>query len=438
MENARRVALRLLVKCRQNKAYSNILLDDELKQADISPLDRRFVSALFYGVLERLITLERIVATYKNNPADKISLEVSTILNLGIYQLLYMDSVPESAAVNESVELAKKNRNPAAAGFVNAVLRSFIRDGKKLPDAMNYFDELSLKYSCPEWLVRKWINEYGEDDAVSLLSSSVGQAPTTLRVNTLKCTTPQLIDALKEDEMIGVENKYVEDCVNLVSGGAIERTQAYKNGLFHVQDIASQICCKALAQKENDVVLDVCSAPGGKAFTCCELANDKIKLYAFDLHDNRVRLIRNGAKRLGLSGITASVNNAKVFNSEMPLADKIICDVVCSGLGVIRRKPEIKYKTPKELEALPQIQYDILKMSASYLKVGGELMYSTCTVSKAENEEVVQRFLSENSNFVVEKLFENETGVLGGKFVTLIPKHFNSDGFFMTKLKRIR
>lgn len=437
MSDARSTALRLLIKSQENKTYSNIALDEALKRSQLSAQDKKLAAALFYGVTERIITLDRIIAKYSKRPCDKLSAGVRATLWLGLYQLKFMDGIPDNAAVDESVKLAKKDRNPAAAGFVNAVLRSFIRDDKALPKGKDELESLSIEYSCPTWLIKKWQSEYSKEQMMSLLESSIGQPPTTIRVNTTKITPDELAQKLSQE---GIKTKQVPmlgNCLSISNVASIEATDAFRQGLFHVQDIASQICCEALDAENASVLLDVCSAPGGKTFTLAQIMKNG-RVMAFDLHENRVRLIKSGAERLGLENVSADVNNAKVFSESMPMADRILCDVVCSGLGVIRRKPEIKYKSPEEMERLPEIQYDILNTSSRYLKKGGILVYSTCTVSRDENENVVERFLKNNPDFEAVNVFEDKGVLFKAPFVTLTPKDMNSDGFFIAKLKKVK
>lgn len=442
MVSARSTALRLIVKQTENKAYSNIALDGELSRSQLSLQDKKLATALFYGVIERMLTLDRIISEYSKRPADKLSARVRAILQMGLYQLLYMDKIPENAAVDEAVKLAKKERNPQAAGFVNAVLRSFIRNEKALPKGKSRTDDLSIKYSCPEWLVKKWLSELDEKRALSLLESSLGQPPTTVRVNVLKITPDELVKMLEAQGIKAKRSDILPNCLSISNAASIESCQAFKDGLFHVQDIASQICCEALDLGNAQLLLDVCSAPGGKAFTSAQYMKNG-RVMAFDLHENRVRLIKSGAERLGIDNIEASTNNAKVYSEQIPKADRVLCDVVCSGLGVIRRKPEIKYKNPDELLRLPEIQYEILNTSAKYLKKDGILVYSTCTVSDDENKRVVERFLKENSGFEAVNVLGmnflgNRAEALKTPFVTLTPMDFDSDGFFIAKLKRVR
>ena len=434
MPGARKLAVKLLTRLDTDSAYSNLLLDEALERSQLDEQDKRFASALFYGTLERRYTLDEIIRSRLTNPDNKLSAEVRNILRTGLFQLLYMDSVPDNAAVDESVKLAKKNRNPAVSGFVNGLLRGFIRDGKILPEAADKTYCLALEYSCPPWLVDKWLNEYGEDTALRMLETSLGQAPVTVRANTLKAPLDTIIDMLHADGFGASAVPDIPDCIR-ITGSGIEKSSAYREGLIHVQDISCQLCCLALGASEGETVLDICSAPGGKAFTAAEMMKNKGSLLAFDLHPSRVKLINSGAERLGLTIIKGEVNNGKVFNDKLPAADRVLCDVPCSGLGVIRRKPEIKYKSPAEFERLPEIQYDILDTSSRYVKEGGTLVYSTCTLSRAENDEVTGRFLSEHPEFEKGSL----PAILGEGFdITITPERFSSDGFYIAVFIRSR
>ena len=431
MPSARQICLNLLVSAEKNSSYSNIALDNALlKHPELKEIDKRFVSALFYGVLERKLTLDEIIGSLSSRPLEKLDLTVLQILRMGIYQLLYLDSVPDSAAVNESVKLTQQNKLTSAKGFVNAVLRGFIRNNKKLPEYKNQVKSLSVQYSCPEWLVSMWISDYGEEVCRNMLETSLGKPPVTIRLNTCKFDKDEI---LKEFEASGVELKpcHVENAYEVLNTGSVEGLSAYQKGMFHVQDLSCQICSSELDAKSGDTVLDVCSAPGGKTFSIAEIIGDTGRVIACDLHENRVKLIASGAKRLNLSCVEAIANNAKIHNPDFPIADAVLCDVPCSGLGVIRRKPEIKYTKQEAINNLPSVQYDILHMSANYVKKGGILVYSTCTVNKAENEDVVNKFLSEHPDFEGVKL-NNFTDF----YVTITPEMFNSDGFFIAKLRR--
>lgn len=434
MQTPREICLKLLDSSERGQEYSNIALDNALtKYRDLRDIDRRFISALYYGVIERKITLDAIIERQSSRPMDKLNMTLRQILRMGLYQLLYMDSVPESAAVNESVKLAQSLKNQGAAGFVNALMRGFIRGGQKLPKSGVKLKDLSIEYSCPEWIVKLWTDEYGERTALEMMKNSIGKAPMTAKLNTCKFPIDEILEELSRD---GVSAKILPECegsAELLGCGHVEKLSAYQKGMLHIQDLSCQICCRELAPRAGETVLDLCSAPGGKAFTIAEIMGDSGKIMAYDLHPNRVRLIATGAKRLGLESISAAANNAKVFNENIPLADKILCDVPCSGLGVIRRKPEIKYRPEEELLGLSRTQPEILATSTRYLKPGGELVYSTCTLRRAENDLVVEQFLDENSDFEPVKLNDFTDWK-----VTITPDMFGSDGFFIAKIRRKR
>lgn len=437
MGNSRKVVMKLLTKLDNNSSYSNILLDDGLKKTDLSFQEKKFAAALFYGVLERRITLDAVIKKYSSRPTDKLNNEVRNILRMGIYQLCFMDSVPASAAVDESVKLAKKNKNPAAGGFVNGLLRAFIRDDKCLPKGKTKSENLSIEYSCPLWLVEKWQNEYGGKTTLSMLKTSLGQAPTTVKANTLSYNLESIMNTLKSDGFSSKINTCAVDALTIFGSGSIEMTKAYESGMLHVQDMASQLCCLAVNPQAGDVVLDICAAPGGKTFTMAELMGNKGTVMSFDLHENRVRLIRNGAKRLGLTIVSAQTNNGKVFNENLPMADKVLCDVPCSGLGVIRRKPEIKYKNPNDFDNLPNVQYEILDTASRYVKQGGVLIYSTCTLSRAENDAVADKFLENHLDFKPCPLGDRFPCNQNDSRISITPDKFNSDGFFISKFVRV-
>lgn len=433
--NALQSVYELLIKM-EKSAYSNIALSSVLNSSSFSQQDKRLVSRLFYGVIERKITLDYIVSKYSKKAPEKLDREVLTVLRMGLYQLLYMDKTPDNAAVNGSVELVKANRKSSASGFVNAVLRNFIRDGKMIDYPKDKLHRLSVENSCPVWLVQKLISEYGEEKAVSLIRLDCDPPPVTIRVNTTLTTTDELIKILNNEGISSEKCDVLPNCLYLNGTGAIEGLTAFREGLFHVQDLSSQLCAEALGAASGEIVLDMCSAPGGKSFTIAEIMENKGNLFAYELHKKRADLVSEGASRLKLGIINAAENNASVFSDTIPKADKILCDVPCSGLGVIRRKPEIKYKKVEELERLPDIQLSILEISAKYLKNGGELVYSTCSVSRSENDEVVDRFLERNSQFKEIPFLENIGEPFGKGRATVFPKDFGSDGFFICKFRK--
>lgn len=418
------LAYKILLKIERDKAYSNITVDSVLKNNDV--VSAPFVCQLVYGVIERKITLDYILSQYLTQPLKKLNPQVLTILRMGVYQIKFLDKVPDSAAVNESVKLVKKVKCAFASGLVNSVLRKVSASEVSYPETDNKAFDLSIKYSCPIELVKHYADDYGFEDTEKFLKDSLGNAPIFLRVNTLKTTTDKLIDILASENVSATKCDDLENALMLTNGGAVFKTKAYKDGLFHVQDKASQICISKLDPKPDEVVFDMCASPGGKTFTIAEIMNNKGKVYSFDLYEHRVKLIADGAKRLGIDIVDAKTEDSAEFNSKMPKADRILCDVPCSGLGVIRRKPEIRYKDLGFVDNLCELQYNILNCSAKYLKNNGVIVYSTCSLNKKENEDICNKFLAEHNDFI--KIDD---------YITLWPHKNGTDGFFIAKLKKV-
>ena len=439
MKTARQITLDLLIRMDTQGAYSNIILDHAFTQNDADRRDKAFSAALFYGVLERRMTLDYLIRYYSGIEFDKIKTAVVEILRMGFYQLLFMNSVPDSAAVNESVALCDYCNSTKAKGYVNAILRTFLRNEKQI-DYGNLTGEakLSIEYSCPKWLVKKWNSELGEQRAMQMINSCFGRPPIYARVNTVRYTVDDVIGELESEGISAAKNSLIDACIELANTKGIEQSSAYRKGMFHIQDISSQICCKIAAPVFNETVVDLCSAPGGKTFTCAEIMNDRGRIYSYDLYDGKVSVIANTAKRLGLTIITAAENDATKFNPDIPKADRVVCDVPCSGLGVIRRKPEIKYKPMKQLETLPDTQRKIINNAAEYVKPGGTLVYSTCTVSRTENDDIVDEFLKEHSDFVPVVVPLNIKGLEDGYKRTMLPCDVNGDGFFTATLRKVK
>ena len=344
-----------------------------------------------------------------------------------------MDKVPDSAAVNESVKLVKKNGAAFASGLVNAVLHKIAKNGIKTDGSM------SVRYSAPEWLCKMWSDSYGRTNAEKILESSFGSVETVIKVNTLKTNSDELIKRLAEEGFECVKNESVENALTVKNGGAIHKTDAYRKGLFHVQDTASQFCCKALGVADDDMVIDICAAPGGKSFTIAENMNNTGKIISCDIYKQRLKLIKDGAERLGLTDIVTAENDGSAFNPNFPQAARILCDVPCSGLGVIRKKPEIRFKKSEEVDKLKDLQYSILCVSSQYLKVGGTLVYSTCSLNPDENEKIIGKFLAEHDDFEsVRVLPELKRHGDDTDYITLMPHIHGCDGFFISCVKRVK
>ena len=438
MTEPRYLAVRLLDKTFRSGSYSNIQLNAGLDSSGLDDRGKRLCSAIYYGVIQMKLSLDYVIGRFSKRPIDKMDSIIVNILRSGIYQLAYMDAVPDNAAVNESVSLAKKFGKTSAAGMVNAVLRNFIRQNKVIYDGeADTSEALSIMYSCPEELVKNLTNDYGKEFVLQFLAKSVEKPDVSLRWNQLRCSADELVNAMGKVKVMIGPNSELPECVSVPEGGDVTSTEAFKKGYFHVQGIASQYCCRALSPTENDIVLDICAAPGGKTFTMAEMMNGKGQIYAFDLHEKRAELIRRGAERLGLTNIKAAAGDAAKFNPDLPEFTKILCDVPCSGYGVIRKKPEIKYKKLSDFDRLPEIQYNIAQNALNYLAVGGELVYSTCTVRKAENEDVVERLLREHPELEPVELPEMMQRKFGSS-ATLSPMYGFDDGFFIAKFRKVK
>ena len=443
MADVRKIAHDVISRVLYEDAYSAIAVNNAVRDNSLSALDAGFLSALVYGVLERKLTLEYIIRQYSSVRLKKIEQKTLVVLYLGMYQLLYMDKVPDSAAVNESVKLCKQLRLFKSAGFVNAVLRNFIRADKQyqLPDEADRAKYLSVKYSCPEPLVSEWLDSFGDVLTETVLSGFLGRPPITVRVNTLKTTKDRLKQALAKQRIEADDISFLENSLHLSHTGSLDAIPEFRDGHFFVEDAASQLCCEILDAQAGDTVCDVCAAPGGKSFYSAIRMGDKGRIYAYDVHPHKLRLIEDGARRLGIDIITSGLRDASENSVPLPECQRILCDVPCSGLGILRRKPEIRYKTDTNIDILAKLQYSILCMSASYLPTGGILVYSTCTLRGAENADVVSCFLKEHPDFEPVSL-ELPPGIWrqideDSHCLTMLPGVYNTDGFFIAKLRRI-
>ncbi len=412
MKNSRLTAFEIIYGVLNNDDYSNLSLDSAFDKNNSS--DNAFISKLVLGVIERRLTLDYILKPYLNSrPKPKVRI----LLYMGVYQLYFMDKVPSNAAVNESVELAKAVGCGYYTKLINAVLHKV--DSNRID--IDTIDDLSARYSCPESLIKMWQKHYGEDNTLKILGEINNIAPVFAVPNTLFVDEEELLYELMDEK---AECEITSEVVKINSHINVKKSRAFKNGLYHIQDLSSFNCAKVLKAEEGQTVIDVCSAPGGKAFTVAERMNNSGEVYALDLNESRVKLIKEGAERLGINIIKAAVNDAGVYNPDLPKADRVLCDVPCSGFGIIRRKPEIRYKSLDDIKGLYGIQYNILKTSAEYLKCGGRLVYSTCTLNKNENEKIAERFIKEDKRF---KLIEMKT---------VFPSE-NGDGFFYAVMEKI-
>lgn len=417
MANGRKLAVKALLKINTDSAYSNITLNSLFAESDASSVDKALATALVYGVLDRKITIDYVLSKFLKTPLKKVAPFTKEVLRTAVYQIMFMDKIPNSAAVDEAVKLVKASKESRNSGFVNAVLRNVLRADTLLPQG-DSLEDLSIIYSCPKEIIESFINDYGLDKAKRLLEESLKSADITVRVNTVKTN----VEDFEKEIGVDTEKTDIDGGLILKSGIDVGKNKLYNDGLFYVQDLASQKAVSVLNPTADSRVLDMCAAPGGKSFTMALLMQNKGEIVSCDLYPQRVELIEKSAKRLGLSIIKTKVSDATVYDEGLGKFDYILCDAPCSGLGVIRRKPDIKYKAFEEFDSLCEIQLKILKNAVKYLKKGGKLLYSTCTLRKKENEDIVNAFLSENKDFKCEYSH------------TFMPHTDGTDGFYCALL----
>ena len=439
--DAREAAMLALNACQRQGGWSDGALKKQLSAAELSGRDAALATQLCFGVLQNQMLLDFYLAKFSNIPLKRMEGKVVQTLRLGAYQMLFLTRIPHSAAVNSAVALVKAHcKNPRAAGMVNGILRSMERSLQNMPvipqgDPVAY---LSTLYSHPEWLVKESILSLGEEETAQLLAADNSQPPTAVMVNTTRTTAETLKAMLEADHVEAEPHPWLENCLLLSRTGDLERLEAFQQGLFYVQDPASRLSVLAAGAKPGMRVLDCCAAPGGKSFAAAISMENQGEIVSCDLHPHKKKLIQAGADRLGLTIITPKTADGKVFRPEWERAfDLVLVDAPCSGLGVIRKKPDIRYKDPAPLADLPAVQLDILRNAARYVKPGGTLMYSTCTLLYRENGEVVETFLAENKAYKAETLtLPGPVGPVQSGSVTLWPHRHGTDGFFISKMRR--
>ncbi|MCB6499124.1 16S rRNA (cytosine(967)-C(5))-methyltransferase RsmB [Colidextribacter sp. 210702-DFI.3.9] len=439
--DAREAAMLALNACQRQGGWSDGALKKQLAAAALSGRDAALATQLCFGVLQNQMLLDFYLAKFSNIPLKRMEGKVVQTLRLGAYQMLFLTRIPHSAAVNSAVALVKAHcKNPRAAGMVNGILRSMERSLQNMPvipqgDPVAY---LSTLYSHPKWLVKEFILSLGEEEAAQLLAADNSQPPTTVMVNTTRTTAEELKAMLEADHVEAEPHPWLENCLLLSRTGDLERLEAFQQGLFYVQDPASRLSVLAAGAKPGMRVLDCCAAPGGKSFAAAIAMENQGEIVSCDLHPHKKKLIQAGADRLGLTIISPKTADGKVFRPEWENAfDLVLVDAPCSGLGVIRKKPDIRYKDPAPLADLPAVQLDILRNAARYVKPGGTLMYSTCTLLYRENGEVVETFLAENKAYKAEAFtLPGPVGPVQSGSVTLWPHRHGTDGFFISKMRR--
>ena len=436
--SARETALRVLVSCRTNGAWADAALKAQMDRDDLSGPDAALCTRLVYGVMQQRMLLDFYIGAYCSQKPDHLQPPLLDILRLGAYQILFLDKVPDSAAVNESVNLTKKVKRAQAAGLVNAVLRKISQNKNDLPaipdrDAERY---LSIKYSHPKWLVKRLVAILGREEAEACLAANNSVAPMTVQVNPLKTTEADLVAELEAAGVAVKAHSWVPGCLELSGTGDLTHLSAFREGKFLVQDPAARLVSLIAGVKPGDRVLDVCAAPGGKTFSAAFEMRGEGSILSCDLHENKLKRIREGAERLGLACVeTAAADGRKQNPDWVGAFDTVIVDAPCSGLGIIRKKPDTRYKKADDLFTLPVIQEAILDNAASYVRPGGTLIYSTCTILPEENEQVTAAFLASHSEFSREG-FTLPAPVGEAEELTLWPQRHETDGFYMCRMKR--
>lgn len=436
--NGRTLAFNALLRVLEDEAYSNIAFDTIISRSEANSREVGLAAAIFYGVLERKLTLDYVISKFSKTPIKKIEPKALIILYMGIYQIIYMDRIPDSAAVNESVKLCKKQKLFSASGFINGVLRSVSRSGMPELPSKNKAQYLSIKYSFPKEIIALWQKSYGEEITEKLLESQSGRPPLCARVNTIKTNTDELIKLLTDKGISVEKSKLIENAVLIENSGSLTRLAEFKKGLFHIEDISSQLCCEVLAPKKGDRVLDVCAAPGGKSVTMAEMMQNDGMILAGDLYPQRLKLIEENAKKASINIIRTKLADAQNQDYGQKF-QRVLCDVPCSGFGIIRRKPELRYKSVTGLDTLPDLQYLILCNAARFVADGGTLVYSTCTLNPNENGKNAERFLKEHNDFkpydikldnIIRGIDEPDNQL------TLFPHTNGTDGFFISAFVR--
>ena len=438
--NGRETALAVLTACRRLEAWSDGALKAACRRDGLDRREAAFAARLTYGVLQNAALLDFYLGNYCAQPVEKLEPFVRDVLRLGACQILLMDRVPDSAAVSQAVEMVKSHRRQRAAGLVNAVLRKLSANKEHLPaipagDAGAY---LSVRYSHPRWLAERLLALLGREEAEAFLAADNEAAPLVIQHNPLTCTLPELEGSLRESGVQWTPHPWLPSCGTISGGGDLEKLPAFEKGWFRVQDAAARLSVLAAGLCRGDRVLDVCAAPGGKSFAAAADMAGEGEIVSCDIHPHKLALIEKGAQRLGIRCLSAQLADGRENRPEWNgRFDVVLCDVPCSGLGVIRKKPEIRYKDPEALKGLPAVQGAILANACRYVKPGGVLLYSTCTILPEENEGVAAAFLAGHPDFVPEDFalpggLSSREGAL-----TLWPQRHGTDGFYLCKMRKL-
>lgn len=438
-ESARVTALGVLVSCRSAGAWADAALKTRLSRDGLRGPEAALCSRIVYGVLQNQLLLDFYLGAYCTQKIDHLQPPLAEILRIGAYQILYLDKVPDSVAVNTSVELAKLSGRGQASGLVNAVLRKVSQNKNQLPaipdrDMERY---LSIRYSHPKWLIKRLLPLLGREETEAFLAADNTVAPITIQVNPLRTTVEELTEELMASGVTVKPHAWVSGCLELSGTGDLTAFKAFQEGKFLVQDPAARLVSLVAGVKPGQAVLDVCAAPGGKSFSAAFAMEDRGRILSCDLHESKLKRVREGAERLGLSCVEVAAANGRVFREEWKDAfDTVLVDAPCSGLGIIRKKPDTRYKKPDDLFALPVIQNAILANAARYVRPGGTLVYSTCTILPEENQQVTDAFLGLHPEFSLSPFdLPEPVGKTDGT-LTLWPQRHETDGFYICRMTR--
>lgn len=445
--NPRAWALQVLLDVEERGAYANLALGSLLDKIRPVKLDRSFTTELVYGTLRTLNTLDWALAQYSRRPLADLAPAVRNILRLGTYQIMFMDRVPDSAAVNESVNLARKHGHAGIVKYVNGVLRNLVRGKDRLsyPDPKEKpVESIALRYSHPHWLVRYWLNLFGYEDTVALCEANNLPAPNTVRVNTLKTDTAMLIGVLDALGVKAQRGQYARDCLYLDGFVSLGGLPPFREGLFQIQDESSILVGQALQPKPGTRVIDVASAPGGKATHLAQLMQNQGEIIALDVHPHKIKLIEENCRRLGVKIVRPRLLDAREITKEtVGMADYVLVDAPCSGLGVLRRRPDARWRKDEEqIKSLAELQGQILAAVAPIVKPGGVLVYSTCTITREENLGQLEKFLDDYQAFQLESLKDllpeelDHEGTMSKGYLQILPHLHGLDGFFIARLRK--
>ncbi|OEF98536.1 16S rRNA (cytosine(967)-C(5))-methyltransferase RsmB [Desulfuribacillus alkaliarsenatis] len=443
--NARELAVTILVKLEEQDGFSNLLLNHELNNTNLDARDKGLVTEIVYGTIQRQNTIDHVINAFlKKRTVKQLDPWLRQLLRISVYQLRYLDKIPNRAVAYEAVELAKKLGHQGIASFVNGVVRNIIRSPEApiTPEiSKDKIEHLSLKHSLPSWLIKKWMEDLGEDKLTDMLTVINNPPPFTIRYNPLKTNKQSFEQSLDKLQIKWQNSSYLEEAYIIQGVGNVSKLEIFNSGLFTVQDESSMLVARVLNPFPTATVLDACAAPGGKTTHIAELQGDKGQITANEIHPHKVKLIEQLTHRLGIKSVNKNIGDFLNYDKNCKY-DFVLLDAPCSGLGVIRRKPELKWRmTQTAIDSLVELQKRLIRHAGSFVKPGGSLIYSTCTINRAENNSVVEDFLADNKDFQgqsIQELLPQELHkhMHNEYSVQVLPNYMNSDGFYIAKLEK--